>query len=141
MFLRTVGDSQVYQVPQGGIEPGEDHQMAALRELKEETCITSVEPLMTLSSGIKYDFPPEVLHKFQAMGRQNIGQEQFWTLAYFYGPEAEIDPAHAVDKELGSYQWVPLDQVVDLAWEHKRNSYKMAVKEFTPVIEKYVAQL
>ena len=80
IFPKTDG----WQFPQGGIEAGETAQEAALRELKEETSVHSVTAVKTLDYPLRYEFPEEVKAKFRTRGIFNDGQEQYWSLFYFY---------------------------------------------------------
>ena len=138
VFERIKGDKDtLWQFPQGGIEEGETATEAALRELFEETGIKSAKVIKTLDYGIKYDFPEDTLARFKAMGRDIVGQEQFWTLVYFYGDESEINLQNSEKMELKSYQWVGLDQPPKIAWGPKQAAYTIVMKEFTPLILGY----
>src|SRR5690606_2839765 len=81
-----------WQFPQGGIDPGQDPLTAARRELKEETGVTSAEWLACTEGWLAYDFPPEVIARDRARGRQAwAGQKQVWHAFRFTGEESEID--------------------------------------------------
>ena len=84
--------THVWQMPQGGIDPGEDPWPAALRELREETNITSVERLGEIAEWLNYDIPPDIVgHAWSGKYR---GQTQKWFALRFTGDESEIDIAH-----------------------------------------------
>lgn len=75
-------DAFAWQMPQGGLDAGEDPEAAARRELYEETGIRSVELLSELDGWLTYDFPPEILGK---RFKNNIGQAQRWFAYGFIG--------------------------------------------------------
>ena len=79
-----------WQFPQGGIEDNENDCLAALRELREETSIVSVQPVKTLDHPLRYDFPLDVINKSKGIGKQYAGQDVFWSLFYFSGEDNEI---------------------------------------------------
>lgn len=101
IFARADFDGQ-WQFPQGGIEAGEKPQAAALRELKEETNICSVIPAAAYPEPLRYDFPPQILEKFQKLGRSNIGQEQYWFLFYFIRSAKRKLISERIPKKLNS---------------------------------------
>ncbi len=87
-----IDTTHVWQLPQGGIDPGEDPWPAALRELREETNISSVERLGEIAEWLTYDIPPEIAgHAWNGKYR---GQTQKWFALRFTGEESEIDVAH-----------------------------------------------
>ena len=90
---RIDSDQPAWQMPQGGLDPGEDHRTAALRELEEETGIPAsrVEILAETAEPVRYDLPPELLGKVWK-GRYR-GQEQHWVLMRFLGEDAEVNLA------------------------------------------------
>ena len=81
--------THVWQMPQGGIDPGEDPWPAALRELAEETSIRSVEKLGEVPGWLDYDLPPEVAK--QAWKGRYRGQTQKWYALRFTGDDREVD--------------------------------------------------
>ena len=81
-----------WQMPQGGIDPGEDPWPAALRELREETNIRSVERLAEIPDWLNYDIPRDIAG-LAWKGRYR-GQTQKWFAMRFTGDEREIDVAH-----------------------------------------------
>lgn len=141
IFARADFDGQ-WQFPQGGIEAGEKPQAAALRELKEETNICSVIPAAAYPEPLRYDFPPQILEKFQKLGRSNIGQEQYWFLFYFTGSETEIDfRTHPEEIEFKDYQWIEIEKVPDLVVDFKKDVYRQIATYMKPQIEAFLQKI
>ena len=125
-----------WQFPQGGIEPDETPTEAALRELYEETSIHSVKILKTLETPLRYTFPPEVQKARLELGIENIGQEMFWSLAYFEGQESEIN-LETKEPEFKAWKWANFAEATQKIVRFKRKVYAEVEKQFSPLIEKY----
>jgi putative (di)nucleoside polyphosphate hydrolase len=121
-----------WQMPQGGIDKSEDPAAAALRELAEETGISSVVILGEMAGWLRYDLPPELVGK--AWGGKYRGQEQKWYAARFLGDDSEIDitPAEAHQVEFVAWRWVPLPELVGLVVPFKRDVYRQVAEAFAP---------
>jgi len=123
-----------WQMPQGGIDPGEEPWPAALRELREETNIRSVERLGEIADWLTYDIPRELVG--QAWKGRYRGQKQKWFALRFTGSESEIDVEHpdgAHEQEFAAWRWEPLQNVPDLVVPFKRAVYDRVVREFLPL--------
>ena len=123
-----------WQMPQGGIDPGEDRREAALRELEEETGITpdKVEVVAAMPYPVKYDLPEELMGKL--WGGKYRGQEQHWFLGRFTGADGDIDIAAHDPPEFETWQWVEPSRLSELIVPFKRHVYEAVVKELAPLI-------
>jgi putative (di)nucleoside polyphosphate hydrolase len=131
-----VDRTHAWQMPQGGIDPGEDPWSAALRELREETNIRSVERLGEIAEWLKYEIPPEILG--QAWKGKYRGQRQKWFALRFIGDEREIDivqPDGTHVAEFAAWRWAPMRTVPDLVIPFKRAVYERVVGEFQHLVQ------
>jgi len=123
--------THAWQMPQGGIDAGEEPWPAALRELHEETNISSVERLGEIAEWLRYDIPSGLIG--QAWNGRYRGQTQKWFAVRFTGAESEIDIAHpggTHQAEFSAWRWEPLQNVPDLVVPFKRPVYERVVAEF-----------
>jgi putative (di)nucleoside polyphosphate hydrolase len=130
--IEQVDDQHVWQMPQGGVDPGEDTWLAAKRELYEETSIRSVEKLAELSDWLIYDIPRTVAGR--AWKGRYRGQRQKWYAMRFTGKDNEIDVANPGDghkPEFVAWRWEPMQNLTRLIVPFKRPVYERVVKEFT----------
>lgn len=126
----TTPDHQ-WQMPQGGIDPGEDLITAARRELMEETSIGTAEVLAATDAWWSYDFPPYAgpWHRLCAYR----GQTQRWVAFRFTGEDTTInvvEPAGGVAPEFFAWDWLPLADLPALVMPHKRRSYEQVAAAF-----------
>jgi len=122
--------SAAWQMPQGGIDEGEDARVAAFRELKEETGISSemVEILAQSSDWISYDFPAELAKKLWKGGYR--GQRQRWFLMRFAGPDNLIN-IETEEPEFSEWCWMAPDELLDNIVPFKRAVYQQVLDEFS----------
>jgi putative (di)nucleoside polyphosphate hydrolase len=121
-----------WQMPQGGIDPGEDPLKAALRELYEETNIRSVELLAEAPEWYHYDLPLEIMGR--ALKGRYRGQAQKWFAFRFTGNEREIDvhaPGGGAHRpEFGDWRWEPLQNLPGMIVPFKRPVYDRVAETF-----------
>lgn len=123
--------SDHWQMPQGGIDEGEDPRTAALRELHEEIGTDRAEILAETADWLLYDLPDDLVGKIWK-GRYR-GQKQKWFLMRFTGTDSDIDIA-THNPEFSDWKWIPVDQVPEVIVPFKRDVYDQVVAEFAPVI-------
>ncbi|MGE5512055.1 MAG: RNA pyrophosphohydrolase [Bacteroidota bacterium] len=124
----------IWQMPQGGIMPGEDPRQAALRELEEETSVSAVEILAEAADWRSYELPDHLLGV--ALKGRYRGQRQKWFAMRFLGMDAEIDigPRNGHKAEFDAWRWASVDELVDLAVPFKRPIYEAVVHEFAHLV-------
>ena len=110
-----------WQMPQGGVDQGEDYLKAAFRELEEETSIKSVELIKELDGTTTYDLPDSLLGiiwkgKFK-------GQKQKWFVMRFNGNDSEIN-INTSNPEFLDWKWIHLDSITDVVVDFKLHVYK-----------------
>jgi putative (di)nucleoside polyphosphate hydrolase len=123
--------THAWQMPQGGIDPGEEPWPAALRELREETNISSVERLGEIPDWLTYDIPGDLVGL--AWKGKYRGQTQKWFAVRFTGAESEIDIAHpagAQEAEFSAWRWEPIRNIPELVVPFKRAVYERVATEF-----------
>ena len=118
-----------WQMPQGGIDDGEDPMEAALRELEEETGVSRDLVVIEAVSDkwIAYDLPAEIIPKFWNGAYR--GQKQKWFLLRYQGSDADVNIA-TEHPEFSHWKWCPVDQLVDNIVPFKRDVYAAVIAEF-----------
>lgn len=124
-----------WQMPQGGIDKGEDARDAAHRELFEETSIRSVELIAEAPEWIYYDLPDAALGI--ALKGKYRGQRQRWFAFRFVGDESEINVTApgggAHPAEFDTWRWETLEALPDLIVPFKRDAYLQVVAAFRDI--------
>lgn len=127
-------EGDAWQMPQGGIDDGEDLHPAALRELAEETGVSA--GLVTIIAESReehfYDLPEELLGKL--WGGKYRGQRQKWLLLRFAGEDADIRIDAHEHPEFNEWRWVEPDLLPDLIVPFKKRVYRQIVDEFRDLI-------
>ena len=110
-----------WQMPQGGVDKNEDYLNAALRELKEETSIKTVDLIKEIDEMTTYELPKHLLGIIWK-GKYR-GQKQKWFLMKFKGKENEIN-LNTNHPEFLEWKWIDIDQITDLVVKFKLDVYK-----------------
>jgi putative (di)nucleoside polyphosphate hydrolase len=127
-------EMDAWQMPQGGIDDGEDLHAAALRELQEETGVSShlVTIIAETRDELLYDLPDFLMGKM--WGGKYRGQRQKWLLMRFAGEDGDIDLNAHEHAEFEAWRWVEPDQVPELIVPFKKRVYRQVVEEFRELI-------
>jgi len=116
-----------WQMPQGGIDPGETPYEAALRELREEIGTDKAEILAESGAWLRYEMPPDIAGAI--WGGRYRGQRQKWFAMRFTGNDDDIDLA-TEHPEFDAWQWAPPQQLPELIVPFKRQLYLNVLTEF-----------
>jgi putative (di)nucleoside polyphosphate hydrolase len=124
-------DTEAWQMPQGGVDPGESPRAAALRELREETGIPeSLAEIVAETEGwLPYDLPHDLVPRIWK-GRFR-GQEQKWFLMRFLGQDKDIDIA-TEHPEFSAWRWQEVQDLAANIVPFKRKVYEQVLAEFAP---------
>jgi putative (di)nucleoside polyphosphate hydrolase len=120
-----------WQMPQGGIDEGENFLRAAYRELEEETSIKNVELIKELDGTITYELPDRLLGIIWK-GRYR-GQKQKWFLMRFTGEEQEIN-IKTKNPEFFDWKWIELDLITEVVVDFKLHVYKELKEKIKKII-------
>jgi putative (di)nucleoside polyphosphate hydrolase len=130
---RIDNPGKAWQMPQGGIDDGEDPEAAAFRELGEEVGLSAehVDLLARSREEYFYDLPPEL--QGNIWGGRWRGQRQWWFLMRFKGDDADIDIT-LQQPEFSRWKWAKPEKLPKLIVPFKRRIYEGVVAEFGPLI-------
>jgi len=122
-------EMEAWQMPQGGIDEGEDPATAALRELEEEVGTNKAEIIAETKDWLQYDLPHDLIGKVWK-GRYR-GQRQKWFAMRFLGDDADIN-LETEHPEFCAWKWERLERLPNLIVPFKRKIYQDIVSEFLP---------
>ena len=127
--LDSPAGTDAWQMPQGGIDPGEDAEAAAFRELGEETGIAPhmAEVIARSPNEHLYDLPPEMMGRMWK-GKYR-GQRQSWFLMRFLGKNTDVNIA-TDHQEFRAWQWIEPHRLVDVIVPFKKELYRNVIAEF-----------
>ena len=139
IFTATRNDypGDYWQMPQGGIEEGENIIDAAKRELKEETSVESITLIHQHSDWLYYDLPEQWRKKLWS--GKYIGQKQKWCCFAFNGNEQEINLATEIPEFL-EWRWTNIDDLPQSIVPFKQKLYQDIVAIFNPYITNHLQQ-
>jgi putative (di)nucleoside polyphosphate hydrolase len=128
-----------WQMPQGGIQKGEDPAVAVFREMKEEIGTDRAEIIGQAPERLRYEFPDYLQYKNGVFHGKYRGQEQIWFALRFLGEDSEIDISGENEPELPEFvawRWAPLCETPRLIVDFKRPVYEAVAQAFAPFVEK-----
>ena len=129
--------SSAWQMPQGGIDDGEDPEAAAWREMAEEVGTDKAELLAQSRDWHRYDLPSDLVPRLWK-GRYR-GQEQKWFVFRFIGNDQDID-IETENPEFSAWRWATFAELPSIIVPFKRQLYLQLVEEFRPVVMKIAAK-
>lgn len=121
-----------WQMPQGGVDEGEDIVTAAFRELREEVGTDKAEIIRIHPQTLKYDIPIDVRARLP-WGNLYRGQEQTWVAMRFRGVDADIKLDAWEHPEFARYKWVDLKDVPNMIVPFKISTYEHVAKAFADI--------
>ena len=128
---RIDNQKNFWQMPQGGVDKGEDYLTAAYRELEEETSIKNVDLIKELDGLISYELPENLLGVIWK-GKYK-GQEQKWFVMRFLGQDSEIN-IKTKNPECCEWRWIDLEKITDLVVDFKLHVYENVKKKVKEII-------
>ena len=120
-----------WQMPQGGVDEGEDLLTAAYRELKEETSISNVKLIKEIDSTLTYELPDNLLGIIWK-GKYK-GQKQKWFLMRYLGEDEDIN-IKTTNPEFLEWKWVDIDKITEIVVDFKLNVYKELKEKVKEII-------
>ena len=128
---RIDNNKNFWQMPQGGVDKGENYLNAAYRELEEETSIKNVDLIKELDGLISYDLPKNLLGIIWR-GKYR-GQEQKWFVMRFLGHDSEIN-IKTKNPEFCEWKWIELENITDLVVDFKLHVYEDIKKKVIEIL-------
>jgi putative (di)nucleoside polyphosphate hydrolase len=118
---------EAWQMPQGGIDPGEEPHIAAMRELEEEIGTCNARIIAESADWLTYDLPPELIGV--AWRGKYRGQRMKWFACDFLGSDSEIN-INTAHPEFNMWRWESMARLPDVIVPFKREMYAQLVREF-----------
>ncbi|QKX02403.1 RNA pyrophosphohydrolase [Wolbachia endosymbiont of Dirofilaria (Dirofilaria) immitis] len=130
---KRFGSDFYWQMPQGGVDNGEELEQAALRELLEEAGTDKAKIMAKNKSWIYYNLPKKFIPT--CWGGRYFGQKQRWFLMKFHGEDKDININHTDYSEFKEWRWQSADDLVVNAIPFKKKVYKTIIEEFSSQIK------
>ena len=130
---RIDSNFNAWQMPQGGIEPGEDPKAAGIREMLEEIGTKNVELIGEIDEWLNYDIPEKLSHRL--WNGKYKGQTQKWLAFKFLGGDHEIN-IQTKNPEFVEWKWENYKNLPNLAVPFKRVIYEKVINDFEPLFLK-----
>jgi|TARA_B100000900_G_C20430869_1_gene654926 putative (di)nucleoside polyphosphate hydrolase len=128
---RIDNSKNFWQMPQGGVDEGEDFLTAAYRELKEETSISNVELIEEIEGITTYELPENLLGIIWK-GKYK-GQKQKWFLMRYLGTDEDIN-IKTKNPEFLEWKWIELEKITEFVVDFKLNVYKELKEKVKKII-------
>ena len=128
---RIDNQKNFWQMPQGGVEEGEDYLKAAYRELEEETSMNNIQLIKEINGLTAYNLPKNLLGIIWK-GKYR-GQEQKWFVVRFLGKDTEIN-IKTKHPEFSEWKWIELDKITDFVVDFKLHVYEEIKKKVKNII-------
>ncbi|MFC7048253.1 RNA pyrophosphohydrolase [Emcibacter nanhaiensis] len=129
--------AEAWQMPQGGIDKGEEPRDAALRELEEEIGTDKVELIAETGDWLTYDLPDHLIGKVWK-GRYR-GQKMKWFVYLFQGQDRDIN-LETDHQEFSEWKWIELSELPDMIVPFKRDLYQTLVDRFGSIIQEHTGR-
>lgn len=121
-------DVEAWQMPQGGIDEGEDAKAAAIRELEEETGVTDASVIAEYDGWLTYDLPDELYGKVWN-GRYG-GQTMKWYVMRFHGKDQDIN-IETEHPEFSTWRWADMNELEHIIVPFKKEIYRKLAEKFS----------
>ena len=121
-----------WQMPQGGVDEGEDYLTAMKRELLEETSITNIKVMKKIEKSFEYELPSNLIGII--WGGKYKGQKQKWFITKFLGSDDEIN-LNTKHPEFIEWKWINVERLPDVIVDFKKNLYLNLLKEIKLFID------
>ncbi len=128
---------EAWQMPQGGIDPGEQPETAALRELREEVGTDRAEIIAQTEGWLTYELPNHL--RGVSWGGKYRGQKQKWFALRYLGEDQDFDLNAHDQPEFSSWRWTALNELPEMIVPFKRDVYSNVVNEFRHLPERLSA--